>query len=213
LKPLRFGSPGRLKFRETRQRVASFTSPRSPIFIGVRALPTEVLPYAQPARAWLGRDWLREFDEDTQDTCEPPTVPFCDLSRRLGHDPARVGRVLGVYLKVTMADVIALEHGAAMGDWGSVKRLALRLYHGCRIVEEAKAGSIFAAILAASSDTEIRVAFGTSYSRRASELVDLLSRVSDFLADRTVLRIGERTWPQFFASQVIPARAGVSPPP
>jgi hypothetical protein len=158
----------------------------------------------RPDQAWL-------FDEDAQALFAPETHPFAVLSRRVGHDQASVRRVLNTFLKVTMADFVALERSAAIGNWPGVKRLATRIHEGCQVIEDAKAATLFAPLLVAASDFDTRAAYSAFPARRASELLDLLGRVSDFLANRRAIRFGERAWPEFFAGSVMSARVGASP--
>ncbi|MGO4552516.1 hypothetical protein AB4059_15630 [Lysobacter sp. 2RAF19] len=112
--------------------------------------------------------------------------PFALLSLRVGHEHDRLVRVLKVYLRVTVIDVIALEHAAAVANWKAVRRLAERITEGCRVIEEPAAAAVFASILGATSDLEIRTAFFFDYSVRAPELLALLERVSDFLTSDRV---------------------------
>lgn len=113
----------------------------------------------------------------------PSRRGFDHLARMLHHDEAALRRILAVFHRNTVRDLLDLEHAAARGDWDHVRRMAGRIAIGCIQVGESYAAGAFVVLSDAHSDVAVRTAYFNTYSGhrwRVLEAIERAARLVDF---------------------------------
>lgn len=103
------------------------------------------------------------------------TVQFPELAELLGNDPDKVRLVVRVFYRCAAMDLQRLERAAAAQQWQTVREFAQRIHVGCLQVCERNAAAAAAELAHINGDS-----FADAYSRRRTEIVELLNRAEEF---------------------------------
>lgn len=103
---------------------------------------------------------------------------FADLSRWLHHDGVRTRRIVAAFHRVTVRELLAMEHAAARGEWPEVRRLAGRIAMGCVHIGEGRAAACLAPLLETQFDFSLKALYFAWYAPRRSGLVRLVDRAA-----------------------------------
>ncbi|KGQ20268.1 hypothetical protein LF41_804 [Lysobacter dokdonensis DS-58] len=103
---------------------------------------------------------------------------FAELSRWLPHDAARVRRIVAAFHRITVRDLLSMEHAAARGDWGEVRRLAERISMGCKHVGETRAAACLAPLLETQYEVSLKALYFAWYAPRRGGLLRLVDRAA-----------------------------------
>lgn len=99
---------------------------------------------------------------------------FSDLSAWLGHDATRMRRIVAVFHRSTVRELLAMEHAAARGDWNEVRRLSARIATGCVSVGEPRAAQCLTPLIETQFEYSLRTLYFAWYAPRRGGLLRLL---------------------------------------
>ena len=99
---------------------------------------------------------------------------FSDLSGWLGHDATRMRRIVAVFHRTTVRELLAMEHAAARGDWNEVRRVCARITVGCAAVGEPRAAQCLTPLIETQFEYSLRTLYFAWYAPRRGGLLRLL---------------------------------------
>ena len=107
--------------------------------------------------------------------------PFERLAHLVAHDDTRLRKILVLFHRTTVRDLLDLEHAAAQNDWPTVRRLAHRVAMSCLHVGERRAADALLLLSDATSDFAASAIFRDVYSTRRERVIEVVARVESFL--------------------------------
>ena len=124
---------------------------------------------------------LPSEDASSQEHCNDVPREFAELARALGHHRESLHRVLASFYRGTMTDLVAMEHAAAHGHWGEVRRLSYRIALGCMQVDAHAATQGLLPLREVHGDLAARAIFFGVYGQHRWRLLETLERAADFV--------------------------------
>ena len=108
-----------------------------------------------------------------------------ELSRWLQHDAMRTRRIVAAFHRSTVRELLAMEHAAARGEWGEVRRRADRISMGCLHVGEGRAAACLEPLLEAQFGFSLKALYFASYAPRRGSLLRLVERAASVAMGET----------------------------